>query len=226
MKSKQNQGLLWLAESALMLAAATVLSEYVKISMPFGGNVTVFGMVPILLIAYRHGMKKGAITALCFGGIELLFGLGNFSYVKTVPAVLAVALLDYLLAFGAMALGGLFRNRFSREEGERRPQSMELALGALLAGLVRFICHFLSGATIWREYADAEVFVFFPPLERFVAGFTGNTMVLVYSFCYNLLYMLPETLLCMVALAFLGGVINLQNPQLRFSSRSAESLHN
>jgi len=235
MKSKQNQSLQWLAESALMLAAATVLSEFIKIPLPFGGSITVFGQVPLLLIAYRCGLKRGLFTSLCFGLIQVLFGVTStfvyllpestqglagsallLVYVKSALTILFVALADYLLAFGSLALGGLFRGRFSAQSVTRNAQRRELVLGAAVAGLVRFLCHFISGVTVWRSYASAEFFEPVPAMEKFVATFSGNTLVLVYSFLYNLIYMLPETLMCVFALLFLGSVLNLRHPQLKF----------
>ncbi len=213
--NKDNkQNLFWLAESALMIAAAIVLSEFVKFSLPFGGSVTAFGQVPILLICYRYGMKKGLLTSLAFGMAELLFGLSNFSYVKTVPQVLAVALLDYLIAFAALSLAGLFRDRLGKSPS-KRSQVAELCCGSLLAMLVRFLCHFLSGITVWKGYASADFFESFGFLHGFALKLSPQALVIFYSLCYNLSYLLPETLMSIAALAVLGSLLDFRKQNLR-----------
>ena len=40
-----------------MIAFATVLSEIKILEMPMGGTITAFSMLPILIIAYRYGVK-------------------------------------------------------------------------------------------------------------------------------------------------------------------------
>ncbi len=51
-----------LAEMAVSIALATVLS-YIKIfSMPYGGSVTLGSMVPILLVSFRRGPSMGWCT--------------------------------------------------------------------------------------------------------------------------------------------------------------------
>jgi len=60
-----------------------------------------------------------------------------------------------------------------------------LFLGAAIGGLGRFVCHFLSGVVFFGEYA-------------------GNQNVFVYSFIYNMTYMLPEILICLGILLIPG----------------------
>ena len=53
-------------------------------------------------------------------------GLNSFSYVTSTRALIAVAVFDFLLAFMAMGLGGVFRKVISSQSGA-------LAAGAVLA---------------------------------------------------------------------------------------------
>ena len=46
-----------LVEGALMIALSTVLSMIQIPLMPHGGSITLFSMVPILVMSYRHGAK-------------------------------------------------------------------------------------------------------------------------------------------------------------------------
>lgn len=98
-----------LAESAVMVAAATVLSLITVIKMPYGGSVTPFSMLPIIIIAYRYGTVSGLVTGLCYGLIQMILGASNLSYATSFGAAVAIILLDYLIAFGAMGLAGVFK---------------------------------------------------------------------------------------------------------------------
>ena len=57
-------------------------------------------------------------------------------------AAAAIILLDYIIAFIVLGLGGIFRKLF-------RSQGGALAAGTLLACLLRYVCHVISGCTVW-----------------------------------------------------------------------------
>ena len=64
-------------ESAMLLAVAIVLELVSKMfipEMPFGGQVTLVSMLPILLISYRHGVRWGLVAALAYALVEMLIG--------------------------------------------------------------------------------------------------------------------------------------------------------
>ena len=88
--------------SALLIALAMILSQIKVYSMPQGGSVTLFSLLPIALCSYLLGPKKGIMAGIALGLVNLIFG----------PYVIhpAQLLLDYPLAFGAMGVGGIFRN--------------------------------------------------------------------------------------------------------------------
>ena len=74
-----------------------------------------------------------------------------------------------------------------------------VAVGTFMAGFLRFLCSFLSGVLIWGNLTD---------------GLPAWT----YSLVYNGSYMLPETLLTMVAAVLLCRVA----PQI-FDRQSARA---
>lgn len=178
-----------LAESALMLALSTILAELAVFSLPFGGSVTLFSQVPVILVSYRYGVKWGLTTGLAMSIIQLIFGIQNFSYVSGMSAFLILALCDYLIAFSALGLGGMFKNKIKNDV-------LAISLGGVIVTVIRFICHFISGATIWKEYAEGA-----PVLE--------------YSFSYNISYMLPELIITVVGLVILAGVFDLNSIELK-----------
>ena len=100
-----------LTESALMLALATILAEVAVFELPFGGSVTLFSQVPVILISYRYGVKWGLTTGLALSIIQLIFGIQNFSYVSGISAFMILAFCDYIIAFSALGLGGMFNTK-------------------------------------------------------------------------------------------------------------------
>ena len=49
-----------ITESAMLLAIAIVLELLAKLfipELPFGGQITIVSMLPVVLISYRHGLK-------------------------------------------------------------------------------------------------------------------------------------------------------------------------
>ena len=177
-----------LVESAIMIAIATVLSMLKIVDLPYGGSVTVASMFPIALISYRHGIKWGCGAGLVYGVLQQLLGLSTLSYVTGWQSVVAIILLDYVVAFAVAGLGGVFRKCV-------KDQSTSLALGALLVCALRYACHVLSGATVW-------------------AGISIPTKAaLAYSFVYNATYMLPEAIIMVIVAVYMGSALNF-NAQL------------
>ena len=90
MQANKQQKMLRLVESGLMLAMATVLSLVKVLPLPYGGDVTAFSTLPLIIIAYRHGLGQGLLTAFAHALIQMMLGAQNFSYGFTVPAVIAI----------------------------------------------------------------------------------------------------------------------------------------
>jgi len=180
-----------LTETAVMLALAVGLSYVSIMQLPMGGSITLFSQVPIIIIGYRYGAKWGISTGILYGLLEMLLqGLGNFAYVKGFGAYLILILADYLLAFMSLGLGGAMFKKMKN-------QSTALALGAFVGSLLRFICHFISGVTIWGEYAD------------------GWKSVWIYSFSYNGSYMAVEAIISVIAVVLLSLVLDFNRTDLK-----------
>lgn len=186
MKSKQkNQraDLFVLAECSIMIALSTVLSIFKIFEMPYGGSITIASMLPIALVAYRHGAKIGLGTAFTAAIMQMLLGLKNFSYFTTLTSFIALAVFDYLLAFGIFGLAGIFRRHI-------KEQNLSLALGVLFATVIRYVFHVISGATVWAGLSI--------PTEA----------ALVYSISYNATYMIPECIIHTLVAIYLGSALD------------------
>ena len=179
-----------LVESALMLALSTILAELAVIKFPFGGSVTVFSQVPMVALSYRYGIKWGVFASLAMGVIQLMFGLENFSYVNGIVAYLILIFADYIIAFGALGLGGMFRNKIKNP-------AVSLALGGAVVSVIRFVCHFISGVTIWGDYSN------------------GAKAVWQYSLEYNGGYMLPELIITVVGCAVIASLFDLSSKEIK-----------
>lgn len=173
-----------LTESAILLAFAAVLSVVKIIDMPYGGSVTAFSMLPLLVIAYRYGVRWGTFAAFTYGIIQLLLGLDNFSYATSLLAGVMILLFDYLLAFVVLGFGGVFR-RFKISQGAA------LSLGAVTTGILRYLCHVVSGCTVWAGLS------------------VPNREALLYSLSYNACYMIPEIILLVLGAIYLSRMLSL-----------------
>lgn len=185
-----NNKTLRLTESAIMLALGFILSLLKIIDMPFGGSVTVFSMLPVIIIAYRYGTAWGLLVGFTASLLQMLSGLKNLTYGTSAGAVVAIILLDYVVAFAAMGLGGIFRGRI-------KDQGVSIAAGAFAACLVRYICHTVVGCTVWAG-------VSIPTSDG-----------LLYSMIYNAAYMIPETVITVVGAYFAGKIFTLADSQIK-----------
>lgn len=202
-----------ITESAMLLAVAIVLELVSKAfipEMPFGGQVTLVSMLPVVLISYRHGVRWGLIAGICYAMLEMALGA------KTVAAAfqpdyfgdgvmivnaLLMCLLDYVLAFTAIGLGGVFRNKIQKP-------GVALACGSIVALGARYVAHILSGYILFSGWAE-----WFFTQDGFpawgaslVESLSPTALGWVYSAVYNGIYMVPEMILTAIVALLLGNV--------------------
>lgn len=165
-----------LIESAVLIAVAAVLNEFAsfKASWAFGGSVTFGSMVPLVLICWRWGTRQGLFSAFVFALLQMVLGISNVAYGQNPLQMAAIALLDYLVAYSVYGLTAVFRGRL-------RSETAALGAGIVLAGVLRFACHFLSGWMIWDALWPND------------KGMSGA----LYSLVYNGGYMLPDILIAL-----------------------------
>jgi thiamine transporter len=202
-----------LTESAMLLAVAIVLELISKMfipELPFGGQITLVSMLPVVLISYRHGVKWGLVAGLCYAFLEMALGAktvaaafqpGYFGDGRMLANAFVMCALDYIVAFTVLGLGGAFRSRIQKP-------GRALMAGAALALSARYLAHIASGYILFSGWAE-----WFFTQEGFPAW--GSTLVsalspellgLVYSVVYNGFYMLPEICLTLLAAALLSRI--------------------
>lgn len=182
-----------LCECAIMLAMSIALSFFAISPGTFGGSITPASMLPVLFVGIRHGHKWGFGTAFVYSVFQLLTGLSYFSYIKGFGPYLICILFDFILAFTMLGLTSFAKPRIKDGEeakylaidNEASKYNLVKVFGFIaLAMVLRFVCHFISGITIWREY---DIY--------------NNPYI--YSLVYNLVYMLPEMLICLAVAGLL-----------------------
>lgn len=189
-----------LTESAMMIALATLLSMAKLLEMPYGGSVTMASMLPLVIVAYRYGTKWGLLTGFAFGAVQFALGTKNIGYlpVKNFASVATLIIADYLLAFAVLGFGGIFRKPCKN-------QATALIFGSVLVAILRYVCHVISGWTVWAQFDLTK------------AG-------LLYSLSYNATYMLPEMLILVVAALFLGNALDFRGEGLHPMPRAEQSM--
>ena len=182
----KTQNVRALTECSIMIALSTVLSVFLLFEMPYGGSVTPASMLPVLILAYRHGTKWGVGSALVASLLQALLGLKNFSYFTSPQSIVALLVFDYILAFAVFGAFGFLRRK-------TKGQLTAILSSAVFASVLRYICHVISGATIWAGLSI--------PTEA----------ALIYSISYNATYMLPETIILTLATFYLCSSLDFSH---------------
>lgn len=193
--SKSNSQTRTLVEGALMVALSTILSMIEIPLMQHGGSITLFSMVPIVIMSYRHGVKWGVLTAFVNSLIQLVQGLSNLAYCQTLGAQIGCVLLDYLVAFTVLGVASALEKPFKN-------RVVGVGVSSFVVCLLRYLCSVLSGYVVWKDYDYAFSWmseINFPG----ISGMSVNGLCWVYSIVYNATYMIPETILTTVMVVIL-----------------------
>jgi len=191
-----------LTESAMLLSIAIVLELVSKMfipEMPFGGQVTLVSMLPVVLISYRHGVRWGLVSGVAYAMIEMVLGAktvaaafqpGYFGDGTMILNAVIMCLLDYLVAFTVLGLGGIFRDKVKNP-------GVALSMGSLVALGARYLSHIFSGYILFAGWAE-----WFFTQDGFpgwgaalVESLSPGMLGWVYSIVYNGMYMVPEMVL-------------------------------
>jgi len=185
---------------AMLIAIATVLSYWPKFEgmWPNGGSVTFCSMLPIVMISYLYGLKWGFMSSTVFAGIQILQGLKGIAGMDLVTTLLVI-LIDYVIAFVVLGIGGIFR-------GKMNNVAKELCVGSVFAIFLRLVAHFISGYLLYSSWAE-----WFFTQEGFTLGNSifaslgnGTPLYMLYSFMYNASYLIPEMIITGVVAYIIG----------------------
>ena len=152
-----------MANAAMCVAMSFILSYIKLFTMPQGGTITPASMLPIILFTVAFGPARGMVVGCAYGLLQLFQGAYVIHPIQM--------LVDYPMAFGAIALGGVVNYI-------RLPDYAKLPAAVLMAFIGRYIMAVLSGVIFFAEYA-------------------GEQNAMIYSLIYNVSYLLPDCLVCM-----------------------------
>ena len=188
----KNSKLLMLTECSVMLALSIVL-RFVKVwKMPMGGAVTLLSMLPIMLISVKYGLKGGLPCGLLYALFNLLMGVASgdvFVYCTTAVMVIICVLFDYIVPFTVLGCAAMFRKPAEKlRPGNRQAADVLLLAGFVLVIVARFACHYITGFSIWGQWAPE-----------------GQSKY-IYSLIYNGQYMLPECIFTTIGAAVLINI--------------------
>lgn len=176
MTKHKNKPIFKLSLSSIFIALATALSMIKIYELPLGGSVTLLSMLPIIMLSAMLGLKWGLGSAFVYSLIQLILGIaldGVLGWGLTPLSLVGTILLDYIVPFTLLGFGGIFAKK----------GTLGLMLSTALVIVLRFLCHFTSGAIIfdiWCSWDNAWL----------------------YSLCYNGSYMLPELVITLIGAAF------------------------
>ena len=152
-----------IVEEGVLISLALVLN-FIKIPVgPTGGSIN-FQMLPLMLIALRHGPNHGFIAGgIVFGLVScLLDGYGFACY----P-------FDYLIGFGSVAAMGFFRKFiFSEDQKTYNFKGMLfIFIGGLITTLIRYVGSTVSSIVVYGlPFIGAlEYQAFYIPISGLIA---------------------------------------------------------
>lgn len=145
-----------IANAALCLALAFVLSYIKLFDLPQGGAVTAASLLPIVAFAYSYGLAPGLVVGVAYGLLQMIQDPWIVTPVQ--------AILDYPLAFACIALAAVAR---------KLPDSWGWLAGMAMAAVGRFVCHTFTGVVFFAEYAEGT------GMTPFVYSVSYNSFVFV-----------------------------------------------
>lgn len=167
-----------IAYAAICIAMSFALSYLKIVRMPQGGSITIASLLPLMLYSFMFGTKKGVFTGFVYGLLQSVQD----------PWIIHPAqfVLDYPAAFACIGLAGMFANV---RKLNKLPQ-VQFALGAIVAGIGRFVMHFISGTFAFGSAVEGQP-------------------AWLYSLTYQAGYVLPD-----LAITIVVGALVLCSPAL------------
>lgn len=141
--------------AAVCIAMSFALSYLRLFQLPQGGSITFASLLPLMLYSFMYGGRKGVLAGLVYGMLQFIQSPWFMHPVQF--------LLDYPIAFAAIGLTGMLRER----NIFHKSQVAQFCVGATAATVLRYLSHVISG-----------IFVF-------GSGDPENYGAVAWSFLYN-----------------------------------------
>ena len=179
---KRKTKIITMAEVAIFAAIGFVLDLLAALYssfFPFGGSIS-FALVAVVIISFRRGAIPAVFCGLLIGLLDLTDGF--YTIADTWYNSIFQIGMDYIFTYMLVGSVGLFKPLFKKLN-----KVLVITLSTVVAGLLKYFMHFLSGVLYWPKYENQ------PFLER-----------VIYSLAYNGGYMIPTIIVCAIASFFLS----------------------
>lgn len=167
-----------IVESGMLLALGFILSMIKYKVFPNGGSVTLASMLPIVILAYKYGLRWGCLCGAIHGCLQMLEDGVPAPPVQTATSYVLVILLDYIIAWMLVGLAALVRKALQKP-------GFAIAVGSVIGISGRMISSTLSSMIVWRAYLPE------------------GASLLPWALGYNATVMVPE----MIITAAVGGLL-------------------
>lgn len=136
-KVKFNTRLIFLV--SLFTALSYILNMVKFIRMPQGGSITLFSMLPVMVISFIYGKGVGLTSGILLGFLKMFDGI---VFVHPIQFIL-----DYIL--GNMALG--FSGMFGRDS------KVKIFFGCIISGFLGVMFSVISGVVFFSEFSPENM---------------------------------------------------------------------
>lgn len=187
----RSQRVLTLVEIALTIALSAVLSLLaVRLPINIAGGTVSFSMLPIFVLALRRGALAGIVAGIGFGIIDY--------FIEPFFVAYAQVFLDYGVAFAAVGLAGLGSGAYRRALASSPVRALFVSVPWIVLGAAaRFAAAWTSGVIFFGSNAPA------------------GQPVWLYSAIYNLSYIVPSLVLCVVGASLVLPALERAVPTVR-----------
>ena len=147
-----------IAEIAILCSLAIVLDQFCKIPLGATGGSINFSMLPLYIIALRHGWFKGFIGCGIIYAITtcIIDGYG-FQFFP----------LEYFIAYGSVGILGIFANFINKNFNKNNKSNIVISYFVLvgsiaIAAVIRFFCGSID-SVMFYEYSWSAAFAYNAP---------------------------------------------------------------
>ena len=172
----QTRKLPILIEASFMAVLAFIFA-LVPLDIGTGYEVEL-GMAPIIIFAYRRGLKYGLLSGFIWGIIKLVSGdIYLLSYLQV--------FIEYVFAFALAGMAGILSQPIKNTLAEKqwKTQYTYIILSIAFAVLCKYGVHFIAGVIYWSDYApdgmNAYLYSLIVNGSSAIATFIGNLILVV-----------------------------------------------
>lgn len=207
-----------LTTCAILIPIAVLLSFITLFHSPLGGSLTLFSMLPIIMIGYLYGVKWGCGSAFVYSILQIAVSPSTVSALflpgeaqEVWWRAILICLLDYILAYTVLGLSALVRSK--------NHPTRSLVVGSIVAIGLRYLIHLISGAIFYGAWAEwyfanfgnaiskTNPSAFLSSIGSAVLNSIGGTSLsIVYSAIYNGIYLIPEIILTAIAASIVAKI--------------------